>query len=303
MEKIILDVDTGLDDMVALLFAAGSPSLEMLAVVATSGNQTIEHTLPNTRNVLSYLGRNDIPVYAGSHGPLLRKQVTGGHIHGTDGLGDIPFPVYPVKEEKERGVDAIIRLIMENPGEVTLVPTGPLTDVALAIRLEPEIIKNAKEIVCMGGSLTHGNITPFAEFNFYADPEAARIVLSSGAPVTLAPLDVTTQITLDRKRLDAFETHHGKAHDLFAKGMEFYTNTCLHMIRECPAMHDPCCIAYLLDKGIFKGEGHTLTIDTDETKETYGKVIDKGEGKTNVLLHADPSRFWPLLEKALTAQD
>lgn len=299
MEKIILDVDTGLDDMVALLFALGSSQLDVRLIVATSGNQVLAHTLPNTVNVVSYLGKQ-VPVYAGSHGPLMRKQVTGGHIHGTDGLGDIPFPSYGTKAEKGYGVMAIIGEVLAHPGEITLVPTGPLTDIALAYRIEPRMEECVKNIVFMGGSLrSGGNITPKAEFNFFADPEAARIVLATKTPKVMLGLDATLQVLLDDERLDSFRKKKGKAAQLFVKGMDFYTETCKRIIRECPAMHDPCCIAYLLAPQLFQGERKDITVCTTEG-DAYGMVIDNGtEGTTNVILKVNADGFWPLLEKSL----
>lgn len=298
MERIIMDVDTGLDDMVAIMLAAGSPAITIDGIVATSGNQTIAKTLPNTLNVVQFLGK-DIPVYAGSRQPLLRKQQTAGNIHGTDGLGDIPFPPRTKQAEKTNGVWAIIKAIMENPGKITLVPTGPLTDIALAMRLEPDIIQNVKQIVFMGGSLSGGNVTEHAEFNFFADPEAAKIVVESGAPMVMFGLDVTLQIQLTQERLQKYAQLPGRVAAQFCRGMDFYMATCLEVIRECPAMHDPSCIAYLLQPDMFDGEKHILSVQTKEGDD-YGAVIDKGPGGTvKVITKVDAKRFWPLLDKAL----
>ncbi|MCI2129228.1 MAG: nucleoside hydrolase [Sphaerochaeta sp.] len=298
MERIIMDVDTGLDDMVAIMLAAGSPELAIQGIIAAAGNQIIDKTLPNTLNVVQFLGK-DIPVYAGSRGPLLRPQQTAGNIHGKDGLGDIPFPPRTKKAEPGYGVFFLIDTIMRHPGEITLVPTGPMTDIALAMRIEPDIIHAVKEIVFMGGSLSGGNITEWAEFNIYADPEAAKIVLSSGAPMVMLGLDATLQVQLSPQRLESLKQIPGKTARQFGLGMDFYMATCMKVIRECPAMHDPCAIAYLLKPELFGGENHVLDVETtDEQKR--GEIIDKGVGgMVKVITKVDADGFWPLLEQSL----
>lgn len=298
MERIIMDVDTGLDDMVAIMLAAGSPELAIQGIIAAAGNQIIDKTLPNTLNVVQFLGK-DIPVYAGSRGPLLRPQQTAGNIHGKDGLGDIPFPPRTKKAEPGYGVFFLIDTIMRHPGAITLVPTGPMTDIALAMRIEPRIIHAVKEIVFMGGSLSGGNITEWAEFNIYADPEAAKIVLSSGAPMVMLGLDATLQVQLSPQRLESLKQIPGKTARQFGLGMDFYMATCMKVIRECPAMHDPCAIAYLLKPELFSGENHVLDVETtDEQKR--GEIIDKGSGGTvKVITKVDADGFWPLLEQSL----
>jgi ribosylpyrimidine nucleosidase len=298
MERIIMDVDTGLDDMVAIMLAAGSPELAIQGIIAAAGNQIIDKTLPNTLNVVQFLGK-DIPVYAGSRGPLLRPQQTAGNIHGKDGLGDIPFPPRTKKAEPGYGVFFLIDTIMRHPGAITLVPTGPMTDIALAMRIEPDIIHAVKEIVFMGGSLSGGNITEWAEFNIYADPEAAKIVLSSGAPMVMLGLDATLQVQLSPQRLESLKQIPGKTARQFGLGMDFYMATCMKVIRECPAMHDPCAIAYLLKPELFGGENHVLDVETtDEQKR--GEIIDKGVGgMVKVITKVDADGFWPLLEQSL----
>jgi len=283
---------------VAIMLAAGSPELAIQGIIAAAGNQIIDKTLPNTLNVVQFLGK-DIPVYAGSRGPLLRPQQTAGNIHGKDGLGDIPFPPRTKKAEPGYGVFFLIDTIMRHPGEITLVPTGPMTDIALAMRIEPDIIHAVKEIVFMGGSLSGGNITEWAEFNIYADPEAAKIVLSSGAPMVMLGLDATLQVQLTPQRLESLKQIPGKTARQFGLGMDFYMATCMKVIRECPAMHDPCAIAYLLKPELFGGENHVLDVETtDEQKR--GEIIDKGVGgMVKVITKVDADGFWPLLEQSL----
>ena len=299
MKRLVMDVDTGLDDMVAELVALGSKEIQVDGIVATYGNKLIENTLPNTLNVVRYLGK-DVPVYEGSHRPLKREPVVGGNIHGADGMAGFPFPSYQDTTSKGDGIAFLKRHVLEHPGQITVVATGPLTDIARVMQEEPVWKDSVAGLVVMGGSLTGGNITPYAEFNSYDDPEAADYVFRSGVRTILMPLDVTTQVTLGRQELDKLKTFGGKAAKLFGHCMEAYYQSCASIIRECPAMHDPCCVAYLLDPGMFSGSWKSLRCVTDGESERYGETVDTGKScSTLVMQHADPSRFWPLVEQAV----
>ncbi len=299
MKRLVMDVDTGLDDMVAELIAFGSKEVQVDGIVATYGNKLIGHTLPNTLNVVRYLGR-DVPVYEGSHRPLKREPVVGGNIHGADGMACFPFPHYQDNTSKGDGIAFLKQHVLEHPGQITVVATGPLTDIARVMQEEPAWKDSVGELVVMGGSLAGGNVTPYAEFNSFDDPEAADYVFRSGVRTILMPLDVTTQVTLGRQELDKLKTFGGKAAKLFGHCMETYYQSCTSVVRECPAMHDPCCIAYLLDPLMFSGSWKSLCCVTDRKSERYGETVDTGkEGNTLVMMHADQSRFWPLVEQAV----
>lgn len=298
-ERIILDVDTGYDDMVAIVMAAGLPEIDLVGVVAVAGNQTLERTLENTLNVCDLIGVN-APVFAGMDHPILRQQITAGNIHGETGLDGPVFPPRKKQAESGHGVGFIIDEVRANPGAVTLVPTGPLTDIAMAVRLEPRLPSLVKRIVLMGGSMGKGNVTLDAEFNMYADPEAASIVLASGAPIVMMGLDVTLQVVLD-------ETHGSRYHALatdtatmFNASMERYRDMCRRHGQEYPAMHDPCCVAYVADPSLFTLQRRMVTVELRDPV-AYGRTIAQpasDKGNIQVGIGADTSRFWRLLDKA-----
>lgn len=298
-EKIILDVDTGHDDMVAIVMASGLKEIEVMGIVAVAGNQILEKTLLNTLKVCDLIGQQ-APVYKGMDRPILRERVAAGDIHGESGLDGPVFPPLKKMVEKTGGVEFIIATVLAHPHEITLVPTGPLTNIAMAFLLEPRLPKLVKNVVCMGGSLGKGNRTPHAEFNFYADPEAASIVLTSGAPLVMMPLDVTLQVLLDEEKKNHYEQLSSLTANMFNDSMSHYIHACRRHGSEFPAMHDPCCIAYVVDPSIFEVEKHSIRVELVD-KEKYGKttsipVIE--EKSVLVGMKADTSKFWPLLDRA-----
>ncbi len=298
-EKIILDVDTGHDDMVAIVMASGLEEIDLLGIVAVAGNQVLEKTLRNTLNVCQLIGEK-APVFGGMDRPIVRERVVAGDIHGKTGLDGPTFDPLTKEAEKIHGVNFIVETVMNNPHEVTLVPTGPLSNIAMAIRLEPRLPEMVKQIVLMGGSLGAGNRTPHAEFNIFADGEAASIVFDSGAPIVMMGLDVTLQVLLDEERLQRYKSLNTKASAMFSASMENYMEACRRHGAEYPAMHDPCCIAYLVDPTIFELEEHTIDVVLKD-EERYGKTIALPIDESKRVLvgkGADTSRFWPLLERA-----
>lgn len=300
-EKIILDVDTGHDDMVAIVMASGLEEIDLLGVVAVAGNQVLEKTLHNTLNVCQLIGEK-APVFAGMDRPIIRERVVAGDIHGKSGLDGPTFPPLTKQAEREHGVNFIIDTVMGNPHEVTLVPTGPLSDIVMAIRLEPRLPKVVKQIVLMGGSLGAGNRTPHAEFNIFADGEAASIVFNSGAPIVMMGLDVTLQVLLDRERLGKYSRLNSKTATMFNASMGHYMEACRLHGAEYPAMHDPCCVAYVADPTIFKTEEYTIEVELKD-RERYGKTLALPVDRSKPVLvgmGADTSRFWPLLERAFS---
>ena len=302
MKRIILDVDTGLDDAVAIILAAGSKAIHIEALVATAGNVGLDKTLENTLNVCEVVGI-EAPIYAGSSQPLKRERVHAGDFHGESGLDGPVFPARKRQHVQEgSGIQCIIDTIMANPHEITLVPVGPLTDIAIAMQEEPRIISLVKEIVLMGGSFVGGNVTKEAEFNTYADPEAAQIVFASGAPLVMFPLDCTTKVTLSPEALARYKTFSGKSSKLFCDCMDTYMANYKKKGVGYPAMHDPLCIAYLIDPEKFTYERHEVSVElTDKT--TYGKTIrgkDRKEGGVLVAKKADTDHFWALIDQALT---
>ena len=195
--KIVLDCDPGHDDAIALLLAAGDPRIELLAVTTVAGNQTLEKVTRNALAVATIAGI-DLPIAAGADRPLVRPQIVAPEIHGESGLDGPVLPEPSVALDPRHAVDLLVETVMAHePGTVTLVPPCPLTNIALAMRLRPEIVDRVARVVLMGGAYTRGNKTPAAEFNIAADPEAAQAVFEAPWDVTMVGLDLTHQATAD----------------------------------------------------------------------------------------------------------
>src|SRR5215472_134493 len=191
--QVILDCDPGIDDALAIAFAIGHPGIDLAGVTTVAGNVGLDRTTANALSVLEFLGHPEVPVAAGSPAPLLRPFYDGRDVHGESGLGEARLPVPRGRAVDAHAVDFLIREISAAPGAVTLVATGPLTNVALAVRRWPPLVQHVRDLVIMGGSAGRGNVTPAAEFNIWCDPEAAAIVFGAGWRVTMVGLDVTYQ--------------------------------------------------------------------------------------------------------------
>jgi len=196
MQQMILDVDTGIDDALALLVAVRHPAVNLRAVTCVAGNASLEQVVRNTLTVLDAAGAEDIPVAAGASRPLLADANHAAHVHGADGLGDLGLPKSARTIVPLHAVELLRREILASPTPVTLVPLAPMTNIALLVRMYPEVLANIERIVFMGGSASVGNATAVAEFNTWHDPEAAEIVLTSGVPITMYGLDVFYSVTI-----------------------------------------------------------------------------------------------------------
>lgn len=218
---IIIDCDPGHDDAIAILLALASPEVELLGVTTVAGNSTLDKTTVNALKVLELSDRRDIPVAAGASRPLVRDLVTAEHVHGKSGL-DGPDLAHPVLEPMSvHAVDFLADRILEAPAPVTVVPIGPLTNIALLLSRYPEVVENVSRIITMGGAIGTGNITPSAEFNIYVDPEAAHRVYHSGLPITMIGLDVTHQALLDENHAERFRTL-GRTGRFVAQLLDFF---------------------------------------------------------------------------------
>ncbi len=303
-KRIILDVDTGHDDALAIIMAASDKRLELLGITVTAGNQILEKTLKNTLNVTQALGLN-VPVYSGMHRPLLQDLATAERIHGESGL-DGPVFRPPVRgAEPLHAVQYLIDTVMKEPvGSITLVAVGPLTNIAMAVRLCPDFAHRLSELIIMGGSMTHGNVTPSAEFNIHADPESASIVFSSGAPLVMIGLDCTTRVTLTDALYDRFAGISGPAGYIFSASMAHYIRSCKQYIGESPAMHDPCCVAWAVNPSIFTWKNHFVAIEC-RGNYTRGRTIVDQTGVSSekpnakVVYAIQPEPFWEQLEASL----
>jgi inosine-uridine nucleoside N-ribohydrolase len=219
---VILDCDPGHDDAIALLLALASPELELLGVTTVAGNQTLEKTTANAIRVLDFVGRDDVEVAAGADRPLAREPSVAADVHGESGLDGPALPPPRREPLAQHAADFLALRLFDSPERVTLVPTGPLTNIALLLERHPDAAGRIERIVLMGGSIAEGNVTPAAEFNIWADPEAARAVFSSGLDVTMIGLDVTREALMrpeDAERLRAA----GRTGRLVAELFDFFS--------------------------------------------------------------------------------
>ncbi|MFT4013500.1 MAG: nucleoside hydrolase [Paracoccus sp. (in: a-proteobacteria)] len=274
--KIIIDTDPGQDDAVAILLALASPELRVLALTTVAGNVPLARTSTNARIVLEIAGRGDIAVHAGCDRPLSRPLVTAEHVHGATGLDGIELfePKVPLAEE--HAVDAIIRILREEPaGSVTLVPIGPLTNIATAFQRAPDIVPRLAEVVMMGGAYFEvGNITPAAEFNISVDPEAAKLVLASGVRLTMLPLDVTHQALTSREWIEEMRAS-GPVGRAIAGWTDFFERyDCEKYGTDGTPLHDPCTIAWLIRPDLFQGREINVEIETKGEFTTGMTVAD-----------------------------
>lgn len=261
--KIIIDTDPGQDDAVAILLALASPELEVVAITCVAGNVPLDKTTVNALKVVE-LARADVPVYAGCAAPLARTLVTAEYVHGKSGLDGVELPPPSRALAEGHAVDAIIDILRrEAPGSVTLVPIGPLTNIATAFQCAPDIIPRVAEIVLMGGGCFEGgNTTPAAEFNIYVDPEAAAAVLACGRPIVMMPLDVTHKALTTRPRIEALRAL-GPVGEVVASWTDFFERFDMQKYgSEGAPLHDPCTIAYLLRPDLFAGRHINVEIET-----------------------------------------
>ncbi|MBN9009057.1 MAG: nucleoside hydrolase, partial [Rhizobiales bacterium] len=281
--------------------------LQIEAIVAVAGNVGLAQNARNALKVVELSGRTDIPVYAGCSRPMRRRLVTAEHVHGETGLDGPVLPEPKIRLQEQHGVDFLIdKLRATPPGEITLCTLGPLTNVAMALVKAPDIAPRIKEIVMMaGGYFEMGNITPAAEFNVFVDPEAADVVLRSGVPIVMVPLDVTHTILSTRKRLDAIKAIGNRAGAAVEAMLSFSEAFDQQKYgREGAPLHDPCVIAYLLKHELFKGREINVVIETSSeltvgmTVADYWRVTDRPH---NVLYlrEGDAAGFYALLTERL----
>ena len=308
-KKIILDCDPGHDDAVAIMLAAASKHIEILGITCVGGNATLENTKLNALKICSLIGKSNINIYAGADKPIKFELVTAAHVHGKSGLDIDGSPIQindNYKIQNIYAVDFIIETCLNQSEPVYICPTGPLTNIALALKKEPKIKNNIKQIVFMGGvAMNLGNITPVAEFNIYVDPHAADIVLNSRIPLVMMGLDVTHKVMVNDQIIDEIEKNGNKSSLFFADLMKYYSkfHRQLYEINESP-LHDPCVIAYLINSSLFKGK--FVNVEVEKNSElTRGKTVVDWLGVTkrnqncNVITEVDHKSFFSLLKETL----
>ncbi len=300
MIPIIHDCDPGHDDAIALMLALASPELAVLGVTTVSGNQTLEKTTANAIRVLDHLGNTTLPVAAGAPRPLVREPVAAPLVHGESGLDgpDLPPPQRPPAEE--HAIDWIARTLREHPTPVTLVPTGPLTNLALLLARYPELETRIERVVLMGGAIGEGNVTPAAEFNVWADPEAARRVFSSSLAITMVGLDVTHRALITQahvERLAGAGTAGRLAADLFGFYGQHHRR---HYGWEGSPVHDAVAVAHVIDASLLETRRCGVRIDTGpelSRGRTYADLWGSAgwEANCEVAVGIDSERFLELL--------
>ncbi len=304
-EKIILDVDTGHDDAIAVLVAAKAEKIDLRGITVVSGNQTLPKTLKNTLSICDF-AKIDAPVYAGMDRPLVREQVTAPDIHGESGLGGPTFPAPAKTAEDKQAVDFIIEEALNSEGELILVPTGPLTNIATAFNLKPKIKEKIKKIVLMGGAYGLGNITPSAEFNIYVDPEAAQVVFDSQIPLVMTGLDLTHQAKATQKIINRISELDNRIADLSVELIEFFRQTYKNTFGfDSPPLHDPCAVAKVIDEDVFSTKEMRVDIELNSQLNRGRTVCDfynrtKKEPNAEVAINLNKEKFWNIVIKSLS---
>jgi inosine-uridine nucleoside N-ribohydrolase len=260
--KIIFDTDPGTDDAMALMLALNSPELDVRSITVVSGNVTASQGLENALRMVSLANRCDIPTAAGAQHPLFQKLITAEFWHGKNGLANVELPASKCKVDGRFGPDLIIQMIHQEPHEITLVPVGPLTNIALAVLKDPSIVPLVKEVILMGGSISGGNVNAAAEANIYNDPEAAQIVFQAGWPVTMVGLDVGDKTLLSRQYLDQLGHTHGPVNDFLYAVARYLIDLSAQFGAAGTPMYDPLAVGVAIDSTLVKAPEMHVDVET-----------------------------------------
>jgi len=285
--KIILDTDPGSDDAMALMLALNSPELDVRAITVVPGNVTAQQGLENALRMVSLANRCDIPVAAGAQHPLFQKLITAEFWHGKNGLANVELPLSKCKVDPRFGPDLIIQMVHAAPHELTLVPVGPLTNIALAVSKDPTIVPLVKEVIIMGGSITGGNVNAAAEANIYNDPEAAQIVFQAGWPLTMVGLDVGDKTLFSRKHLAQLSQTHGPINDFMVQVAGYLIDLSGKFGSQGTPMYDPLAVGVAIDATLVTAPPMHVDVET-RGEFTRGETVANRHGyiERNVL-HGD----------------
>lgn len=308
---VIVDSDPGLDDALAIGLAVARPELDLLAVTTVGGNADVAHCTENALRLLHAFGRSDIPVAEGAAGPLFGPVVRATEVHGESGIGNTRLEPSPARAWPEHAVTLTARLLRDHAEPVALVPIGPLTNIALLLRLHPELAERIAHIVLMGGSIGEGNTTVSAEFNIYADPEAADIVFRSGVPITMIGLDVTHQALLDRAAAERLRALGGRSARIAAELTDYALDRNLEWSgATTTAIHDAVAVAHLAVPDLVDVAPYHVVVDTTRGPARGRTVCDglpyrlRREGRrpnADVGIRIDRARFEALLSDAFAS--
>jgi inosine-uridine nucleoside N-ribohydrolase len=285
--RAIIDTDPGIDDAFAILLALNSPELKVEAITVVPGNVDGKQGLENALKIVSLASRCDIPVAGGAQHPLAQRLITAQFWHGPNGLAGVELPASRCTADKRFGPDLIIETVHRYPHEVTLIPVGPLTNIALAVSKDPSIVPLVKNIVIMGGSISGGNVDGAAEANVYGDPEAAAIVFNAGWMVTMVGSDIGERTIITRKYLSDLESQHGPESDFVSKLAEFYLTRSEKSGYEGAAMYDPLAVATAIDPTLVTLKDMHVDVET-RGEFTRGETVANRMGSNeNNVLHGD----------------
>ncbi|NIK12442.1 nucleoside hydrolase [Alkalibacillus almallahensis] len=300
-KPVIIDCDPGIDDVMMLLLGLRHEDIDVKLITTSAGNQTQEKVVTNALRFVSYLDHN-IEITRGSEKPFIRDLMIAGDIHGESGLGGVTFPESTLKESEQPAIQAMVNVLREADEPVTIVATGPMTNVGALLLAHPELKHKIKQISIMGGAVLGGNVTPQAEFNIYVDPEAAEVVMQSGLPIIMSGLDVTHKAYLTQSEVAAMKEigtpltdklHGMLAHYMDAQGdspfLESYHGDVLRL-------HDLCAMAYVIDPTLFEGDDYYVTVETCGNETAGATVVDHlrntdHEPNVHVLYDVERERF------------
>lgn len=302
--KIILDCDPGHDDAVAIILAAKNEGIDLLGITVVAGNQTLENTGRNALHVCQALGI-DVPVYLGCSEPMVREQVVAGDIHGESGLDGPVFAPLTKTWEDQHAVSYIVDTLLASDGDITMVVTGPMTNLAMAMKMEPRIVDKIAEIVLMGGCYANGNVTPAAEFNIFADGEAAYVCFHAGRPLTMVGLDVTRKALCYPEIVERMEKIGNPASKLFVDLMNHFNKSQKEVFGwDGGPLHDPLTIAYLIDPSVIVTKAMHSDIEI-RSEQSYGRTncdyfdYQKKPHNSNVAIDIDTAKYWDIIEDSL----
>ena len=286
-KKIIFDTDPGTDDAMALMLALNSPELDVRAITVVPGNVTAAQGLENALRMVSLAHRCDIPVAAGAQHPLFQKLITAEFWHGKNGLANIELPPSQCKVDGRFGPDLIIQMVHASPHEITLVPVGPLTNIALAVEKDPSIVPLVKEVIIMGGGISGGNVNASAEANIYNDPEAAQIVFQAGWPLTMVGLDVGDKTLLSKRYVDQLGSTHGPVNDFIHGVAKYLLDLSAKFGSDGTPMYDPLAVGVAIDSTLV--EAPEMHVDVETRGEfTRGETVANRHGYVeHNVLHGD----------------
>jgi len=285
--RVIIDTDPGVDDAMAILLALNSPELKVEALTVVPGNVDGRQGLENALKIVSLAGRCDVVVASGAQHPLNQKLITAQFWHGKNGLAGVELPSSECKADSRFGPDLIIEMVHKYPHEITLIPVGPLTNIALAVSKDPTIATLVRDIVIMGGSITGGNVNGTAEANIYNDPEAASVVFNAGWMVTMIGSDVGERTIITRKHLAELQALHGPESDFVAKLADFYVTRSEKSGYQGAAMYDPLAVGTVIDPTLVTLKDMHVDVET-KGEFTRGETVANRMGSNeNNVLHGD----------------